>query len=105
MAHVDDDCNHILLDSSNHTRLMVWRIQQRSLLIVEVKKSVDFNKYKNAVEESLDTIEQGRLRFAESCMLLLLSWYKICTSQCLMPFCFILFVVCLLTANLHLVSR
>lgn len=59
MTHVDDDCNHILLDSSHHTRLMVWRIQQRSLLIIEVKKSVDFNKYKNAVEESLDTIEQG----------------------------------------------
>lgn len=71
MTHVEDECNHFLLDSSNHTRLMVWRIQERSLLIIAVKKSVDFHKYRNAVEESLDTIEQ----------------------------------VCLLMANLHLVSR
>lgn len=65
VTHVDDDCNHILLDSSNHTRLMVWRIQQRSLLIIEVKKSVDFCKYKSSVEESLDTIEQGSCQFSE----------------------------------------
>ena len=59
VTHVDDDCNHILLDSSHHTRLMVWRIQQSYLMIIEVNKSVNFDKYRNAIEESLDTIEQG----------------------------------------------
>lgn len=58
MATVDDDCIHIMLDSTNNTKLLLWRIQERSLLIVVVSKAVPSQKYRLAIEEALDTIEQ-----------------------------------------------
>mmetsp|Transcript_4997 Transcript_4997/g.7635 ORF Transcript_4997/g.7635 Transcript_4997/m.7635 type:complete len:251 (-) Transcript_4997:201-953(-) len=58
MANVDDDCIHIMLDSSHNSRLLLWRIQERSLLIVVVSKLVHSSKYRAALEEALDTIEQ-----------------------------------------------
>ena len=59
MTTVDDDCNFVSLDSSNSTRLLLWRIQERSLLIAVVNKNIDANKYRAVIEESLDLIEQG----------------------------------------------
>lgn len=29
VATVDDDCIHIMLDSTNNTKLLLWRIQER----------------------------------------------------------------------------
>lgn len=59
---VDDDCNFVSLDSSNSTRLLLWRIQERSLLIAVVNKNVDAAKYRVIIEESLDLIEQGLVK-------------------------------------------
>jgi hypothetical protein len=91
VATVDDDCNHICLDSTHNTRLLLWRIQERSLLIVVVSKSVHPSKYRPFIEESLDTIEQCKFRVTSDHR----------NYSLLAP----LFVVCLLMANLHLVSR
>lgn len=57
MTYIDDDCNHIMLDTANSSRLYLWRIH-RFVLIVLVSKSTPSEKYRPTVEESLETIGQ-----------------------------------------------
>lgn len=71
MSFVNNDCNQIMLDSTNNSRVFVWRIQKKSLLIVVVNKAIASNRYSAAVKEAKQTIDK----------------------------------LCILTANIHLVSR
>lgn len=59
VSSVDDECNHIVLDTESDIRLLLWQIQQRTSLLVTVTKFVNKAKYMPAVEDALDTIEQG----------------------------------------------
>ena len=58
VTFVDDDCKHISLDSSHSTKLLVWKLQERRMLIVAVNKAVAADKYLQPMHEALQTIER-----------------------------------------------
>mmetsp|Transcript_361 Transcript_361/g.356 ORF Transcript_361/g.356 Transcript_361/m.356 type:complete len:251 (+) Transcript_361:128-880(+) len=58
MTFVDDDCKHIMLDSAANTRVLIWKLQERSQLVVVVTKAVSVDKYRSVLREALHTFER-----------------------------------------------
>ncbi len=62
MAAVDDSCSYVSLNCDPNSRILVWKIQDGIIFILIVNKSVDPNRYKSSVAESIALITQGNCR-------------------------------------------
>lgn len=58
MASVCDSFQYLSLDTCSEFQILVWKIQETSLLVVGIDKSVSRDLYLPSIEEALEIIEQ-----------------------------------------------
>ena len=90
VATVDDSCEYITLDSNNSCCLLIWKVQNQSLVIVVVNKDIDYSRYQELMKSHLRMISQGNRLF--------IYYYCFTLSHLVM-------VVCMLYSNIPLLSR
>ena len=56
---MNDGILTMTFDDGHDHKLMIWRIQEKSFLMVTADKNVRTEVYQNHVEEALEIIEQG----------------------------------------------
>ena len=59
MATVNDNMQYLALDTNDGYKILMWKIQDSSVLLVGVEKAVDEKVYTPKIEEMLEIIEQG----------------------------------------------
>lgn len=59
MASVNDSFQHLAIDLDHEQKMMMWKIQEKSVLIVVIDKNSNSELYIPQIEESLEIIEQG----------------------------------------------
>ena len=56
---MNDSFNQISIDTIDDHLILMWKIQDKSVLIVIVDKSVSRDVYFSHIEDALEIIEQG----------------------------------------------
>ena len=61
VASEDDSFKHISVNAGDDHRMLLWKIQENSVLVVVVDRTVSRDVYVPHIEEALEIIEQGEL--------------------------------------------
>ena len=59
MACEDDSFQHISVNAGDDNKMLLWKIQENSVLVVVVDKTLDRDVYVPHIEEALEIVEQG----------------------------------------------
>jgi hypothetical protein len=59
VASADDSFQHISVDAGEDHRMLLWKIQENSVLMVVVDRTVSRDVYVPHIEEALEIVEQG----------------------------------------------
>ena len=59
----DDSLQHLSINSSDDNAILLWKIQEKTVFIVIVDKSVCRDEYVPHIEEALEIVEQGKLSY------------------------------------------
>ena len=62
---VYDTFNHMTIDLDADNKVQLWKIQEKTMLIVVIDKNVSSDIYTENIEEALEMIEQGHLKLIQ----------------------------------------